>query len=68
MASHPLRSAVEAVLATKGETLVDFLTERLSAGKAPKAIVPELLEATGIEVGFRTLYRWIDDLDIRKAS
>lgn len=64
MARAHLREAVETQLGRIGSTLEAFLMAGLERGEAPTHLASEIHRLTSIEVHWRTVYRWIDDLGL----
>lgn len=68
MSRSPLRTAVEAQLARIGSDLRSFLQAGVDRGKSPTSLAEDLQRVTGIEVSYRSVYRWIDAYGIEKRA
>ena len=60
----------DAVLQTKGTTLVEFLEEQHQAGEGYEDIAKELYAFTdrAINVSYQTVKRWLVDLEILEVA
>jgi IS30 family transposase len=59
MASTPLRQLVDRALEDNNTTLTTFINTGLDEGKSIRTLATDLTTTTGIEVSWRTLYRWV---------
>lgn len=58
------RTLVDEALAGQDTTLAEFVSARQDEGKSVEEIWMDLRQATGIQLSSRTLYRWIDALEV----
>lgn len=63
-----IRGLIDKALATRGTDLETFVTVRKAEGKSVTDIADDLNLVTGIPITSRTLYRWLEDIDLEVAS
>lgn len=68
MAKHVVRDAVDTQLRKIGSDIEAFLRAGLGRGASPTTLADELSQLTSIDVSYRSVYRWIEDLGIKEAS
>jgi hypothetical protein len=59
----PTKHLVEEALADRGTTLPDFVARHQADGKNVREMADELRFVTGVPLHWRTLYRWLPDLE-----
>lgn len=65
---HHVREAADAQLRRIGSDIESFLRAGLERGESPETMARSLYATTGLDVSWRSLYRWIDDLNIEVGS
>jgi hypothetical protein len=58
------RHHVDEALAQRGTTLTDFIAGGRAQGKNLDEIWMDLRQATGVRFSMRTLYRWVERLEV----
>jgi IS30 family transposase len=64
MARKHMQEAVDRHLRKVGSDIQSFLSQGLEDGRTPAVLADDLLRITSIEVAPRTIYRWIEDLEV----